>query len=533
MSKKIAQISCLILLLAGVSVAGWTEYYFKFEINNREELNKLTRVISIDNISGTTVFAYANDDELKRFEELGYSAEMLKHPGTLIQPRMSANKAEINAWDVYPTYDAYVSMMYQFQANYPNLCVIENIGSSVNGRDLLYARISDNVTIEEDEPELLYSSSMHGDEITGYILMLRLIDSLLTGYGTDSLITRLVDSCEIWINPSANPDGTYWSGNHTVYGARRYNANGYDLNRNFPDPDDGPYPNGPWQPETIEMMNFSQDHTIVISSNFHGGIELVNYPWDTWARPHPDNDWYYSVCRDYADSAQYFSPSDYMTALNNGVTNGFAWYHVAGGRQDYMNYWGGSREVTTELSDIKLLPADQLPAHWIYNRVSLLNYLEEGLYGIRGVVTDSLTGAPLFATITIVGHDTGIDSSRVFTDPDVGDYHRMIEPGLYDVVISAPGYLSKALDPIFVTANQAIRADVSLVEAYVCGDANGDEIVNIGDAVFIINYVFKGGSAVPYPIMSGDANCDDGVNVGDGVYLINYVFKGGDPPCCP
>jgi hypothetical protein len=67
---------------------------------------------------------------------------------------------------------------------------------------------------------------------------------------------------------------------------------------------------------------------------------------------------------------------------------------------------------------------------------------------------------------------------------------------------------------------------------YVCGDANGDAAVNVGDAVYIINFVFKGGDA-PNPIESGDANCDGQTNVGDAVYLINFVFKGGPNPCCP
>jgi hypothetical protein len=66
------------------------------------------------------------------------------------------------------------------------------------------------------------------------------------------------------------------------------------------------------------------------------------------------------------------------------------------------------------------------------------------------------------------------------------------------------------------------------------GDANGDEIINVGDPVFLINYVFKGGPA-PDPLEEGDANCDGTVNVGDAVYLINHVFKGGPGPCieCP
>jgi hypothetical protein len=70
---------------------------------------------------------------------------------------------------------------------------------------------------------------------------------------------------------------------------------------------------------------------------------------------------------------------------------------------------------------------------------------------------------------------------------------------------------------------------------YVCGDANGDAAINLADAVYVINYVFKGGPA-PDPECVGDANGDEAVNLADAVYLINYVFKGGAAPvdpCCP
>jgi hypothetical protein len=66
---------------------------------------------------------------------------------------------------------------------------------------------------------------------------------------------------------------------------------------------------------------------------------------------------------------------------------------------------------------------------------------------------------------------------------------------------------------------------------YFCGDVNGDENIDVADAVYLINYIFKGGQA-PSPLESGDANCDGEPNVGDAVYLINYVFKGGPEPCC-
>jgi hypothetical protein len=63
------------------------------------------------------------------------------------------------------------------------------------------------------------------------------------------------------------------------------------------------------------------------------------------------------------------------------------------------------------------------------------------------------------------------------------------------------------------------------------GDANNDGSKNVGDAVYLISYVFKGGAApTPYVKCSGDANGDCSANVGDAVYMISYVFKGGAPP---
>lgn len=65
---------------------------------------------------------------------------------------------------------------------------------------------------------------------------------------------------------------------------------------------------------------------------------------------------------------------------------------------------------------------------------------------------------------------------------------------------------------------------------YICGDTNGDESINVSDAVYIINYVFLGSNA-PDPIASGDPNCDSTCNVSDAVWIINFVFIGSNSPC--
>ena len=466
---KTISLSIILLAISIYLVAvDSSEVYFKFNTNSHSELEKLTGIISIDNVIGNEVFAYANQSEFEEFQKLGYAYEILPHPGTLIIPKMAYSPDQMRDWDYYPTYEAYIDMMYQFEIDYPDLCIVQNIGYSVNGRELLFAKISDNVNLEEDEPEFMYTSTMHGNETTGYVLMLRLIDFLLSNYGIDERVTNIVDNIEVWINPLANPDGTYTGGNNVIVNPTRYNANGVDLNRNFPDPEDGPHPDGnPWQVETIAMMDLAYAHSFVLASNIHGGAEVVNYPWDTWAQLHADDDWWQEVSHTYANAAQANSPYGYMNGFNNGITNGYAWYTINGGRQDYMNYFHGCREMTLEISDVGYLPASQLLAHWDYNKESFLLYMEECLYGIRGIVTDS-NGQSIEALITVYD-DTGqlhdFDNSEVFTDPDVGDYHRMIAPGTYDIEVSAYGYITEIIEDIIVADSEIQVRDVILIEA--------------------------------------------------------------------
>ena len=461
MSKKAATV-IIVLLFAFSPLAKADEIYFRFAVKERKELDQITRITSIDNFRNDTVYAIGTPTQVEKIKSIGYEIEIMPNPNKLgADIKMAQSTRDMAAWDSYPTYTAYVQMMQDFQTNYPSICRTVNIGSSVLGRDLLYVKISDNVDSQEAEPEVMYTGTMHGDETTGYILLLRLIDSILTAYGTDPQITDMVNGMEIWINPLANPDGTYHGGNNTVSGAIRYNANSADLNRNFPDPGHGAHPDGNvWQPETIAMMNVAAQQNWIISANFHGGAEVVNYPWDNWVRRHPDDAWYQGVCHQYAESCQAHAPAGYMNDLNDGITDGYDWYPVYGGRQDFMNYWQGCREVTIELSSVKLLSASLLPAHWGYNRVSFFQWLRQVNYGIHGLVTDSSTGLPVFATISVIGHDA--DSSEVYTDPDVGDYYRMIVPGTYSLRYSSPGYTTKTVNNVTVNSLSATIVDVQL-----------------------------------------------------------------------
>ncbi len=459
------------------------EVCFSVTVNSPKEMAVLSGIVSIARIDGYSVVAWANRTEFEKFLSLGYTAFRVddKIPTDLNMKDYHQIKVK-NDWDYYPTYEAYEAMMYAFEEDYPGLCRIGNIGTLPSGRKLLVARISDQVGMDEGEPQFLYTSSIHGNETTGYILMLRLIDLLLSNYDTDPDLAWMVNNMEIWINPLANPDGTYAGGNNTVAGATRYNAGWVDLNRNYPDPEDGPHPDGnAWQPETVAFMDFASDHHFVMSANFHGGTELVNYPWDTWQKRHPDDSWWQYVSYQYADTVHEYS-NNYFYGEGDGVTNGYDWYTISGGRQDYMTFFHLGRECTIELSDAYILPPSQLPSLWEYNYRSLLNYMHQGACGVTGTVTDSVTGDPVSATIWIDGHDA--DSSHARTWLPAGNFSRLLAAGTYDLEFKSPGYIPKTVSGITVVNQQATSLSVEMAPGDLIADFHaGDRTVPVGGSV--------------------------------------------------
>ena len=359
-------------------------------------------------------------------------------------------------WDKYPTYSQYDSIMQSFRTLYPALCHLDTIGTSVNGKLVLALKISDNAGIDENEPEVFYSSTIHGDETGGFILMLRLADYLLKNYNLNSRVKNLVDNLEIWINPLANPDGTYKVGNTISTSSTRYNANGVDLNRNFPDPFQ---PFEVQQKETKDMMKFMRKHKFVLSANFHSGAEVVNYPWDRWlSKLHADDSWFYNISRAYADTVHFYSGPAYMSFLNDGITRGAVWYIVYGGRQDFVTSELHGREVTIELDDQYITPTAQLALLWQNNWHSLVGYLENALYGIHGHVLNGTSSAPVSANVFIKGHD--IDNSNIYSDTLTGNFARLLAPGSWDLTFSATGFRDTTINNLIV--NQWEKSEITV-----------------------------------------------------------------------
>ncbi len=396
--------------------------------------------VSIDAKLGSWARGYTHRSRIPELEKLGYDMKIV--------PKRLGSRAG------YHTHAQLTTELQAIEAAHPAICELYNIGNSVQGRELWFMKISDNVSVEEDEPEFKYISTMHGDEPVGMELCLNLINYLVDNYGSDPQVDNLINECEIWIMPLMNPDG------YTSHS--RYNSQGVDLNRDFPDRVTDPNNTTAGRAkETKNVMNWAFAHSSVLSANFHTGALVVNYPYDSDPNPWTP----YSATPDDALFIQQSLTYSYLnTPMYNsywfpqGITNGAAWYVIYGGMQDWNYVWMGCNEVTIELSDSKWPPYSQIAGLWNDNRDSMLAYMELCLDGVRGVVTDAVTGLPVSATVRVtgIGHD-------VFTDPDVGDYHRMLLPGTYSVEFSASGYEDQVVSGVTVGSGVATRVDVTLM----------------------------------------------------------------------
>jgi hypothetical protein len=394
--------------------------------NDVKTLNSLFISVSSVNSSTQTIFAdIRNENDASLLSANGFVFEKL--PDMIpdnVKQLIAESRLSNDSLRSYYTLAEYNTFMTSTAAQYPEICQLVQFGSSVQNRPLYFLRISDNINLQEPEPEFRLVSSIHGNEVVGYDILIRLIQLLTAGYGNDGRITNIVDNSELWICPMFNPDG------YTA--SSRYNANGVDLNRNFPLPVGSQHPDGmTWQAETMAFMNHANANSITFSVNYHGGALVVNYPWDYTYTLAPDNDLLIQAALSYSS---HNNPMYNSSEFSQGITNGAEWYIALGTLQDWSYAFTGGIDFTIEVSNEYWPNSSQLDVFWTDNQESLLSLMEFVQYGVHGSVTDNL-GNPLPATISF--NNSGAD---VFTDPQVGDYHKVLLSGTYTLTAQATDY---------------------------------------------------------------------------------------------
>ncbi|HID94255.1 MAG TPA: hypothetical protein EYP60_09200, partial [bacterium (Candidatus Stahlbacteria)] len=146
---------------------------------------------------GEWIDVVVDEEELNRIRGKGFMTRILLEDVDAYHRKMQGQ---------YHNYQEFVDSLTNIAVQHPEIAKLDTIGISYEGREILCLKISDNVNIDEDEPELLFMGLHHAREWPTLEICLFYADTLARAYGVDSQITEIVDSREIWIVPCVNPD---------------------------------------------------------------------------------------------------------------------------------------------------------------------------------------------------------------------------------------------------------------------------------------------------------------------------------------
>jgi uncharacterized protein YxeA len=204
----------------------------------REDRTAVARTgAAIEEIGANYVIVRATPQEAGQIAKLGYPIqEILQAEG------LAAGMEGFPPGDeAYHDYAEMVAAIQQIAAAHPDLVSYFSIGQSYEGRELWAAKVSDNVTTDEDEPEVLFLGLHHAREHLTVEMTLYILNLLAGQYGSDAQVTNLVDTREVYIVFNVNPDGGEYDIATGSYRSWRKNRQpnsgssyvGTDLNRNY------------------------------------------------------------------------------------------------------------------------------------------------------------------------------------------------------------------------------------------------------------------------------------------------------------
>ncbi len=343
----------------------------------------------------------------------------------------------------YHNYDALTVFLKRIATAYPQQTYLYSIGKSVQGRDLWVLALAQTHPDKHIplRPEAKYVGNMHGNEVAGREVLIHLIDYLLTNSTQDENVAFILSNTRVHILPSMNPDGF----ENSVIGEcmttnGRQNANGVDLNRNFPDLFE--CNEVTHEPETQAILRWLKEIDFVLSANLHGGSVVANYPFDNYAGASGTD---YETANSVTDDDDMFRILSKVYSFNHanmrgyhkcveenftdGITNGAEWYPLRGGMQD-VNYWGfGCSETTIELTCCKYPAEEELHQIWLDNKKSLVEYLKLANTGLRGIIKYENGQAAQNVSIQINQREP------IFKTNVNGEYYKLLMSGSYTLNI--------------------------------------------------------------------------------------------------
>ena len=430
---------------------------------------------------------------------------------------------------------------------HPSIVRLYDIGNSEDGAyDIIAMKITDNPDIEEAEPEIRIYGDIHGDEVSGMMVACDVLDWILVNYATDADAQKLVNDGELWFIPQGNPWG--------LMNQTRYNSNDVDLNRNFWGPDGSSDGSGDFseaETQAIRDLTEVMGKRFVTSLSFHAGEICFNSVYNYASTPTTDEPIFFESRsggpEGYADPSPFGLAQAYFDGCTTSgfwYTNGADWYITNGDTNDWSYYQWSDLDTTLEVTTTKWPDSSQIPAYTSQHRQATLNYMLKTFQGVSGLMTDQSSGTPLDGTVTATCTATSSPYvtvphayKDVLTDPDIGDFHRVLEPGTYTIECKAAGYPTTTFTGVVVNADQTTTVNCPMCSTNLvylsstvndlCGGVSGDGIVDPGETielqVTLSNPGTVGATGVSATITSGTS----GVTMVDNASAFPDIAGGG------
>ncbi len=377
----------------------------------------------------------------------------------------------------YRNYSETRAVLEQLADAYPDIMMVYNIGYSVMGREIYAVKISDNVTVDEDEPTLHFDGEHHAREVMMPEIMIDIAEQLVTNYSPASPeVKGWVDDYEIYLIPCVNPDGSVAV--FTSDWSIRKNANGVDLNRNYPadwgnpagssgNPGSetyrGPFPASEPEVQTVMAHAFRTRPSAGIT--FHSYSNIVLYPYSSPGLTQTSQEDYIRlVAEDMAAG---------MTRDIGGpyVAEHALWYDASGVTFDWMYRDVGTFCMLIEVGDslgggLNGFHPDYATYHDSQVHgvrggvVELFRYMNRG--AIYGHVTEDGTGEPIEADIEITPFDNPNGEIRR-SEPAYGSFYWLWQNGTFDITVTCEGYETQIFSGVTI-AGAPYELDVQLVK---------------------------------------------------------------------
>lgn len=398
--------------------------------------------------------------------------ESLRNAGhniQVVEDRVSP-EGELAVPSGYRDYSSLVPALYAIETSYPAIADLIDVGTNYGvgttyeNRHLYAMKISDNVTVDEDEPNIFIVCCHHAREVTTAEYGMWIIDKLTALYGSDSNVTRWVDQNQIYVAPIWNPDGhqycfdvyNLWRKNRSPHGSDY----GVDLNRNYDFNWNGPRggsttpgsityrgPSIASEQETQTCVAFAEDRCFAKSLDLHSyGSEVLYTYYSAGTFPAVLEQWHKDKAGEMSSAFNYGGNRRKPSAEGEH----YEWELSKIGAFSFLVETGSSFQPSYAVAQSEFADHIWPGVQWFLDHETPL----------MGHVTQAGTGAPIQADIGIAGITYTEDEIRQ-SCARTGSFHGFLPGDNYAITFAATGYI-----PVTVSANivtgQSTVLDVEL-----------------------------------------------------------------------